>query len=290
MKMNNVKSTVIVAVLIAAAFVCVLHIYAPQVKAAPSITVLSLNGRWLSNILVHEYDILCEIKNVGDTPAANITVTVSFYNASDTFITSKRYDLSSYGPSISIMPEDHALVLHHGSKLSFLGAGPNEAQGGQKVDHCTATISYHEAAALSPMLQVTVTNVSVISNGMSVRGTIKNVGGSTADVVYVYVTGYDSNGVALGSGLAFLYNLPLDPSQTSNFEVVCTGAIYDAAKVASYVVTAQSFAGDAVTGTAQYTDVSEVTGVVPEFPSVICMLLLMMAVSAVVVLQKKRQF
>ena len=286
MKQTEHKMTV--AVLVAITLVCVLEANAPFVKAAPNIGV-SLNGHYESAL--SGYLIMGEIANVGDAPATNITVTINGYDASNMFINSTVDDFLVDGPYTSFPSGYIAFVLLPNAKISFED-WIYDNQGGQNVDHCTSTVSFIDGSNLPAELQITVTDAHVPSagqNSLSIHGTIKNLGTSAAPQVYVYGTCYDKNGAVIGSGVTSADIGSLDAGQTKNFGFDCTGGMASFAGVAtSYVVTAQSFTGDSTSGVPEYTGASEVTGTVPEFSSVICILLLLMAMSAVLIFQKKR--
>lgn len=284
--MKNMKQRMIVAALIALlAFVCTLEINAPQVKATANISV-SLYGHYES--ASSSYLILGEIKNIGDISATNITVTINGYDSSNTFINSTTQDFLVDGPLTSLFGGYVAFVLLPNAKISFQSwIGDN--RGGKSVDHCTSTVSFIEATNLPSGLQITVTQAHISLNSLSISGTIKNVGTSTAPQVYIYGTCYDSNGAVIGSGDTSSDVGSLDPNQAKTFGFSCTGGMASfAGIVTSYAITAQSFTGDATSGVPQYTCTSEITGPIPEFTSVIYILLLLMATSTVLIFRKKR--
>jgi len=277
-------------VLVAITLVCVLEANAPFAKAAPNI-IVSLNGHYES--VLSSYLIMGEITNVGDAAATNITVTINGYDASNKFINSTANDFSGYGPYTRSYGGYVALVLIPDAKISFedwIG----DSQGGQNVDHCTSTVSFIDGANLPSELQITITDAHVPSccdqNLLSISGTIKNLGTSTATQVYVYGTCYDENGTVIGTGVTSPIDIgSLDAGQTTVFAFQCTGGMASFAGIAnSYVVTAESFTGNSYSGVAQYTSTSEATGPIPEFPSEICILLLLMTMSAVLILRKKQ--
>jgi hypothetical protein len=285
MKQTEHKMTV--ALLVAITLVCVLQANAPFVKAAANI-VVSLNGHHES--VLSGYLIMGEITNVGDAPATNITVTIKGYDASNTFINSTVYDFLVDGPYTSFPGGYVAFVLFPTAKISFED-WIWDSQGGQNVDHCTSTVSFIDGANLPAELQITVTDAHVPSageNSLSIHGTIKNLGTSAAPQVYVYGTCYDKNGAVIGSGVTSADIGSLDAGQTKSFGFDCTGGMASFVGIAnSYMVTAESFTGDAYSGMPQYTSTSAVTGPIPEF-SVICILLLLMTMSGFLVFQKKR--
>jgi hypothetical protein len=293
--MKNMKHKMTVAALIAIFFVAVavLQINAFRVKAAPNITV-SLNGRYEDMIIMKGYQIMGELENVGDTPATNITVTINCYDASNTFINSTKMMLLADGPwSSGDFSAYIVFVLLPGAKISFTTWIGN-SMGGNLVDHCTATVSFIDGANLPAGLQITVTNAEISTSGYNsliISGTIKNAGTSRADQVYIYGTCYDSNGAVIASGVTGVDEVEmLEPDEVADFEFSITDGMESlAGRVASYVITAQSFTGDAYSGVPQYTETSVITAEIPEFPSIICIPLLLIAMAAVVIFRKKRK-
>jgi hypothetical protein len=128
---------------------------------------------------------------------------------------------------------------------------------------------------------------------MWVNGTIKNTGSSTTDNYCVYVTGYDSNGAQIGS--EYYSNNLLAPGAVHEFHVTVSNdysldptAVRD---FASFAITAQStvFNETLFRDVGQYTSVSDVTGVVPEFPSIVGLLLLLTATTVIVIFNRNKR-
>jgi hypothetical protein len=150
------------------------------------------------------------------------------------------------------------------------------------------------------MLQITVDKVvdytypanPSVGFSMYVNGTIKNIGSSTTENWYVYVTGYDSGGAMIGSDYDSSNHLA--PGGVHSFSISVSNdhgmESTPTKNFASYAITAQSDVFNETTfrNVGQYTSVSDITGVVPEFPSVLLVLLFMTAMTTVLVLYKKR--
>jgi len=84
--------------------------FSQQARASANIIVVSHSDR---RDALDYYWIFGEIQNTGDLPATNITITASFYDASDNFANSSNTAIAgSYGPEKSI-------VLLPGAKAPF---------------------------------------------------------------------------------------------------------------------------------------------------------------------------
>jgi hypothetical protein len=240
-----------------------------------------------------------EVQNTGNEPATNITVTANFYDASDKFINLSR---TSIDPFLSYFFPD-PYVLAPQAKASFFPIMLYGTSGAQKVDHYNLTVSFSPSAALPTMLQITVNKVTENKNplkpahtdSLSINGTIKNIGASEAAThIAIYLTGYDSNGTQIGSNLDSNVGT-LNPGEVRSF-LTGIGNNYNldplAVKAfASYKITAQSwyFNTTLFRNVGQYTAVSDIIGVVPEFPSVLTAFLLLTAVTTVLVFYKKKK-
>ena len=168
--------------------------------------------------------------------------------------------------------------------------------GSRNVDHYNVTVAFQECAGIPVGLQLTLTNVTVIPalyNGggnIYVEGTVKNTGTSNATQVYVYATCYDASGAVIGYEEWNKPDLAANvavPFHTMTVAFGVNASTQPPIQVASYTVTAESFL-QPYYYTAQYGVTSDIGGVIPEFPSVICILLLLMATSTVLIFQTKR--
>ena len=258
-------------------------------KAAGNVTV-SHSGYFEPYLQL--YWVAGEVKNVGDTPVTNITVTANFYNATDTFINTSQTTilpgLIGLGPS--------PWVLMPGSKAPFWPIMLSNQSGSRNVDHYNVTVAFQECASIPVGLQLTLTNVTVIpayySGGGSiyVEGTVKNTGTSNATWVYVYATCYDAGGAVIGYEVWDKQNVAANaevPFHTTTMAFGVNASTQPPVQVASYTVTAESFL-QPLYYAAQYGITSDIDGVIPEFPSAICILLLLMATSTVLIFQKRR--
>jgi hypothetical protein len=183
-----------------------------------------------------------------------------------------------------------------GSKAPFWPILLSNQSGSNNVDHYNVTVAFQECASIPVGLQLTLTNVTVypaLYNGggtLYVNGTVKNTGTSDATWVYVYATCYDASGAVIGYEEWDKQNVAANaevPFHTTTVAFGVNASTQPPVQVASYTVAAESFL-QPLYYTAQYGVASDVGGVVPEFPSVICILLLLMAASTVLIFQEKR--
>jgi hypothetical protein len=275
-----VRPTLITAMLIIVA-ACACASLSPHAWAAVNV-VVSHYG-YLEPI-TETYYVVGEVKNVGETPVTNVTVTADFYDGSNTFInSSKAYILP--GTSDFVNP----WVLMPGAKAPFWPALLLNSSGSQLVDHYEVTVSFQECTSIPVGLQLTLETANIVDGILHVNGTVKNTGTSSASWVFVYATAYDVAGVAFG------YNewneADLAPNQVATFDVTATNFIISGTprQIHNYTVTAQSFTGSVLMWTAQYTVASDINAVIPEFPSALTVVLLMAAMTATSILCKRRQ-
>jgi hypothetical protein len=254
----------------------------PKAKATGNVVVLHY-GYFHS--LMKAYYVIGEVKNIGDTPVTNVTVTANFYDASDTFINStKAYILPGIHDYVN------PWVLMPGAKAPFWPMQLQSESGSQRVDHYNVTVLYQECDSIPVGLQLTLDTANVVGSNLYVNGTVKNTGTSNASLVYVYATAYDATGLAFGYGVWSAQKLK--PNQIATFDMSTTNWIVTGTprQVQNYTITAQSFiyTGAITVYAAQYIVASDIKGVVPEFPSALTATLLVMAITAITILYKKR--
>jgi hypothetical protein len=282
----------------------ILAILPPMAKASADIVIVQHHHFYTPpttalNISIGAiYWVMGEVKNVGDAPATNITVTANFYDASNDFINSTTTSLQAV---VSFLGTSDTSVLMPGQKAPFFEIMFDEKSGAKNVDHYNLSISFSPSPPVQPMLLLAVDKVidykSPINpaNAVSlyVNGTIKNTGTVTSDSYYVFVTGYDSNGSLLGS--TYYSGSSLAAGATDAFDVTVNNnynldptAVKD---FATFAITAQSavFNDTLFRYFSQYTSVSDITGVVPEFPSILGLLLLLTATAAIMIFSKNRR-
>jgi hypothetical protein len=278
----SVKYTLIVAMMLIVA-VCIFASFSPQAKAAGNVTV-SHYGYF--EPIFGVYYVIGEVKNVGGTPVTNVTITVNFYNALDAFINSSETyippGVSGYTNPWVLMPE---------AKAPFMPIMLFGSQGSESVDHYNVTVSFQECDSIPVGLQLTLDTTYVVGSSLYVNGTVTNTGTSNASWVYVYATAYDATGFAFGYYWCDIQDLA--PDGVSVFDISTTNWIVVGTprQVQNYTISAQSFI---YTGTfpvyaAQYTVISDINGVIPEFPSTLTAVLLMIGTTASLILYKKRK-
>jgi hypothetical protein len=284
--MKKTKCILFFVVLVAVAFSLGIVSFSPQVKAAGNVTV-SQYGLSMANY----YYAWGEVTNVGDTPVTNILVTANFYDASNNFINSSK---TTIGPYLGAQGINNSFVLMPGAKapLTLIQLAPSS--GAQNVNHYTVTVSFEECAPVTEGLQITLDNVTYYSaiHTLYLHGTVKNTGANKTDGIDIFATAYASNGSEIDTeewGPA--ESTALNPNEAKSFSVSLQSYAIPNIDVASYRLTAQSWVYSDVTllPVGQYILASDITNVVPEFPSVLILLLLITAMTAVLALCKKRQ-
>lgn len=270
--------------LIATMLIVVAYAFAgvsPRVSAAGNVQV-SHYGYF--DPTTQAYYVIGEVENVGDAPITNVTVTANFYDVSDTFINSNKTYIYP-GVTDYVNP----WVLIPGAKAPFWPLTLSNQSGADIVDHYMITTSFQECAAPTVGLQLTLDTADIFDGNLHVNGTVKNTGTANADWVFVYATGYNATGVAFD--YYYWFTEGLAPDQVAIFDVVATNFVYTGipGQVQNYTVTAQSFTGAYLLWTVQYTAESDINGIIPEFSSALTVVLLMMAMTATVILCKKRQ-
>jgi hypothetical protein len=277
--MKHMKYIVVSAVLIVAALPCSGTIV-PKVTAAGNVTV-SLWGYYES--IMKNYYVWGEVKNVGDQPVTNVTITVNCYDVSNTLVTSIKTEVAPLGSASYGNP----FVLLAGKKAPFGPEMITSSHGAQSIDHCNSNVSFFECASLPVGLQIAMDRV-VLGVYANMNGTIKNIGTSNADWFYVYATGYNSSGAVIGTAL--YQGSTLNVSEVKAFSISSLNEQLTE-EVVNYTITAQSFVTNQTSfyDMPQYTTESDISGAVPEFPSVLTALVLLASTTAILVFCKKRE-
>jgi hypothetical protein len=276
--MKYLKLMILTAALIFAA-VFYSKTVAPTVRGAGNVTV-SVWGFY--EPIMKIYYVWGEVSNGVGTPVTNLTITVNCYDASNTFVTSIQTEVAPLGSSSYGNP----FVLLAGKKAPF---GPDmiySSNGSQSIDHCSGTVSFYECASLPVGLQITMDQV-VLGVNAHMNGTIENIGTSKADWYYVYATGYDSKGAVIGTNI--YQGATLDVNAVGKFSIDSLNE-QETEAVVNYTITAQSFIENETTFSIvpQYIVTSDITGAVPEFPSVFTTPILLASIAAILIICKKR--
>jgi hypothetical protein len=246
--------------------------FSQQARASANIVVVSHSSHLDA---LDYYWVFGEIRNTGDLPATNITITASFYDASDNFVNSSNTAIAgSYGPgkSIVLLPEAKApfymLVMPQSGTVNF--------------DHCGFAVSFEESAGKNAGFQIPFSQCVRYQSGpaenVNASGAIKNVAITPIqEGVNFYATLYDSAETVIGQGYTYR-ELNLLPGEVAafNFQV----ATFYPAQSANFTVTAQS---------ADYTIEDEFNGVVILEFQPILILPSFMAITLLAVLAVRRK-
>jgi len=272
------KMQVKYAVFVAMLFVmgCAFASLPPQVNATGNVIVLSHYGYFEPILKI--YWVLGEVKNVGDTPVTNVIVNITFYDATNAYINSTETFILWADP----LNPPYSFVLLPGAKVPFFPVTFPQVSGSERVDHYSMTVSFDEYPAGKPV-GLQISNIVCWiddSDHVHVNGTITNTGTMVQTVTYAYATGYDLSGAPIGYSMWGEDNL--GPGEAAPFDMEITVFVITIPQktLATYSITAQS---------SQYAVPSEYNGIVPEFPSILATMLLMMVIAAVLVFCKKRQ-
>ena len=265
--MESLRRIIIIGILTLLATLCASRIIAPQARAAVSLTI-SKNGYYDS--AAQKYYFIGEIKNVGTTPATNITISINAYDSSN-----NQVDIETPTPEIS--------VLNAGAKSPFY-TYCESSQASQRIDHFTATIlASSESTGLPVGIQVTVDNATLDGASSFITGTLQNTGTSETDITDIYATFYNSNGTVMGVG--FDQSDVLEPNDTNQFNITSQAFVLNA-NVTGYTITAESFVGE---DNGDYISAETNGGTIPEFPSVFAIMLVLAGMLAIMIYSNKQE-
>lgn len=182
------------------------------------------------------YDVVGEVKNVGDQPVEWVTVTATFYDSEGQVVGTN----SAY---------TYLEVLLPGRKSPFKIV-ETESAVIEKITNYSLKVSFQQSAGLPMGLQI-VSNSSYVDEfgWFHVTGEIKNIGTATANYVEVIGTFYDAEGTVVYAFSANPEPRILEPNQKASFELV-VGDKSRADLISSYELTAES----------------EEYAIIPEFP------------------------
>jgi len=242
---------ILVAVLIASSL-------SYPVRAAVQINLLTYSG-WYEPI-TQTYHVSGEVQNAGDSAAHIVKVAASFYDSGSTLLGTDNTNtilnvlLAGRKAPFEIIYSDHAKA-------------PN-------VDHFNVSIESYSNADPFPLgLEIQSSSSSVdIAGFMHVTGSVKNVASGPANFTNIVVTFYNSAGGVVAT--AFAYSQPdgnIGSDQTATFDVMLAYKSRNPL-IGDYAVTAESF---------QYS-------LVPEFPSMLVLVLSTTAALLATALYKKK--
>jgi hypothetical protein len=212
--------------------VCAIACLCPPARASANVVVASYsNYRDALNF----YWVFGEVKNTGNTPATNITINASFYDASYNFVNSSSIVIAgSYGSGKSI-------VLPPGAKAPFYMLVLPQS-GTANFNHCGFAVTFAESLNKTVGFQIPVSfcerNQSGSVETISISGPIVSMVTSTIqEGVNFYATLYNSTGAVIGQGYMYKdMNLRPGEAVAFNFQV----ATFYPAQAANFTVTVQS--------------------------------------------------
>jgi hypothetical protein len=222
--MKTKKATAILAcIVVFTAILAVFPIIVKPVKATEQVTIVNHQGYLDAS---GYYNVYGEVKNIGDTPAKNVYVKITF--------------MSPTGAD----EDEHETLIHTilpGRKAPFSGTAG--AQGSTVTSYTVELMDLTMPGEDIPKALDIVSSSSEVNiiNNMMITGKVKNSGTETATYTRVYATVYDGpsgtgNVVAVTSCTSQPYNV--EPGQTGDFQMgffVTSGKTY-----ASYVLVAES--------------------------------------------------
>lgn len=225
----------------------------PSVNAVAQVTILSHSGYTDS---LGWYYVVGEVQNTGDMNLEYVEITATFYDSSNVVV-----DTSFTFADLS--------VLLVGRKSPFKVILVDTEQSA-KVDHYSLGVTYDVSEFGKPEgLEILSSSSYVdILGWMHVVGEIKNVGVYATTYVEVIATVYDSTGKVIDCAFTFSNPSDLEADQKAPFEIMLMSD--KVSLVDSYELTAESD---------QY-------AMIPEFSSVIILLLFMMATLLAVIAHK----
>jgi hypothetical protein len=212
--MHRKNRVMLTALLVFILIVCIWLAMAPQAKAAANIRVSTLGK--VIDPRFGSGGVLGVVKNVGDKPAANITIYVKFFDATGNFINST-VTIAGEWPFI-----ENNFVLMPNQSATFSAFLPTEI-GGSQVDHATTRITYVETSNFPPLgLQTSIISDSTNNDGnnsaVNIRAKVTNHGATTADEFYFWVVAYNENGAPVG-GTNYWNSLELPSGSSREFNL-----------------------------------------------------------------------
>ncbi len=231
--------------------VCVIAFFCQPARASVNVVVASYSSY---RDALNYYWVFGEVKNTGNTPATNITINASFYDASYNFVNSSSTVIAgSYGSGKSI-------VLPPGAKAPFYMLVLPQS-GTANFNHCGFAVTFAEGLNKTAGFQIPVSfcerNQSGSVETISISGPIASmVTSPIQEGVNFYATLFNSTGAVIGQGYMYR-DMNLRPGEVVgfNFQV----ATFYPSQAANFTVTVQS---------ANYSISAESNGavtVIPEF-------------------------
>jgi len=252
---------------------------------ADSVTVLSSSGFADSS---GDYQIVGEVQNTGSGTVDNVQITANYYDSHNTLV-----DTQSDYASLSYMQPN--------AKSPF---EITETSGTivPQISTFKLQVSSESSSSIVQGLVITSNSNSTDSSGnFNIDGQVQNVGTIASSTTEVYATCYNSNGKVVDVGSASSDVDPIAPSATSTFEISITD-LSQVPLIASYSLTAQSsdyalvsansITSTTPTPTAALSETGQATSTptptVPEFPTLMILPLLGVAILLSIVFVRQR--
>lgn len=250
--------------------ICIVSSFSVQsVGATRQVEILSHRGYYIAKAGV--YQVIGEVKNVGDTNADFANVTVTFYDSID-----QTLDRLSLPIAISI--------LKPGRKSPFQVV-LEDANKAKKVDHYSLDVEYSIYTVDIPMgLEILISSYGSEKNDWTgygiawVEGEIKNIADLNVTNVCVIVTFYDENGTIVDAQPGLSDPSAIEPNETASFYVSRIMLNDRVDLITDYALTAESD---------MYAVIQECEYPIPEFPLAMTLPILTICTLVAVALTKK---
>jgi len=205
------------------------------------------------------YHIVGEVQNLGDVAVKYVKIVVTFYDSSHTVIATD----FTYSELDVILP---------GRKSPFDILFTETSQI-PRIDHYSLAVTFSTTVSKPIGLQILSNSSYIDSFGfMHVVGEIKNIGSIKTTYVKIIATFYDSSGKVVDCDFTFSDPNELDPGQVAPFDIMLTNE-ERIPLIQSYALTAES---------THY-------AIIPEFSSMLIMLLFMVLAFLIIHLASKHR-
>ena len=225
------------------------------VNAAPQIEILDSHTSFIDSI--GYFNVVGEVHNVGDQAANNVFVTATFYNAANEVVGTPVNNIA-----LEVLLPDRKSPF----RVEFINVGQSAL-----VDHYSLEIEFTPTDSIPKQLQI-ASHTSSVDVGFSlfeINGEVENTGDSTATYVRVFATCYDEAGNVIQVGGDYTEPVNVGASQKVSFTLLIDHENPDL--IDSYVLTAES----------------ENYALIPEFSSLLLIILTFTVVSICLLLYKR---
>lgn len=224
------------------------------VNAAPQIEILNSHTSYIDSI--GYFNVVGEVHNVGDQAAEDVGVTATFYNVGDDVVGTWFNHIA-----LPVLLPDRKSPF----RVEFVDV-PQSAL----VDHYSLEVEFTPTDSIPKQLQITSHDSSIVIGYMEINGEVENTGDSTATTVSVIATCYDETGKVVQVGGAYANPVDIGTNQKGTFTILLDYENTDL--INSYVLTAAS----------------ENYALIPEFSSLILVILTIIVASICLLLYKQK--